>query len=104
MAWAILVFAGVMEAVWATALSDSNNFKKKLPTAIFAVTLPLSLLGLSFAMKDLPTGTSYTVWIAIGTVLTILIAVSRGKETLSTARALILLALVACVVGLKVVS
>lgn len=104
MAWVILVFSGIMEAAWATALGDSENFKRKLPTVIFAITLPLSLFGLSLAMRDLPTGTSYTVWIGIGTVLTIFMAVARGRETLSLMRALILLTLVACVVGLKVVS
>jgi quaternary ammonium compound-resistance protein SugE len=103
-AWVLLVVAGVLEAVWASALGASKNFTKKGPTALFVVALVLSMVGLALAMDDLPVGTAYAVWVGIGAVLTVVIAVVRGQEVLTVARALLLAVLIGCVVGLKVVS
>jgi quaternary ammonium compound-resistance protein SugE len=104
MAWLLLIVAGVLEAVWASALGASGNFTKKGPTALFVVALVLSMVGLALAMNDLPVGTAYAVWVGIGAVLTVVIAVVRGQEVLTVARALLLAVLIGCVVGLKVVS
>ncbi|MGC5168081.1 DMT family transporter [Luteimicrobium sp. DT211] len=104
MDWAILVAAGVMEAAWATALSASRGFRRPVPTAIFLVTIALSMWGLAHAMQTIPVGTAYAVWVGIGAVLTVLLAVVRGEEKLSVAQGLLLAGLVGCVVGLKVVS
>jgi quaternary ammonium compound-resistance protein SugE len=104
MAWLLLIVAGVLEAVWASALGASENFTKKGPTALFVVALVLSMVGLALAMNDLPVGTAYAVWVGIGAVLTVIIAVVRGREVLTVARALLLAVLIGCVVGLKVVS
>ena len=104
MAWLLLIVAGVLEAVWASALGASKNFTKKGPTALFVVALVLSMVGLALAMNDLPVGTAYAVWVGIGAVLTVIIAVVRGQEVLTVARALLLAVLIGCVVGLKVVS
>jgi quaternary ammonium compound-resistance protein SugE len=103
-AWVLLVVAGVLEAVWASALGASKNFTKKGPTALFVVALVLSMVGLALAMDDLPVGTAYAVWVGIGAVLTVVIGVVRGQEVLTVARALLLAVLIGCVVGLKVVS
>jgi len=104
MAWLLLIVAGVLEAVWASALGASRNFTKKGPTVLFVVALVLSMVGLALAMNDLPVGTAYAVWVGIGAVLTVVIAVVRGQEVLTVARALLLAVLIGCVVGLKVVS
>jgi quaternary ammonium compound-resistance protein SugE len=104
MAWLLLIVAGVLEAVWASALGASKNFTKKGPTALFVVALVLSMVGLALAMNDLPVGTAYAVWVGIGAVLTVVVAVVRGQEVLTVARALLLAVLIGCVVGLKVVS
>lgn len=104
MAWVLLIVAGVLEAVWASALGASKNFTKTGPTALFVVALVLSMVGLALAMNDLPVGTAYAVWVGIGAVLTVIIAVVRGQEVLTVARALLLAVLIGCVVGLKVVS
>lgn len=103
-AWIILIVSGMLEAVWATALAASNGFKRLVPSLVFAVSLVLSLVGLSVAMGSLPTGTAYAVWVGIGAVLTAGWAVVSGAERLSLVRALLLLGLIGCVVGLKVVS
>ncbi|WP_209559779.1 multidrug efflux SMR transporter [Frigoribacterium sp. PvP032] len=104
MAWLLLIVAGVLEAVWASALGASRNFTKKGPTVLFVVALVLSMVGLALAMNDLPVGTAYAVWVGIGAVLTVVIAVVRRQEVLTVARALLLAVLIGCVVGLKVVS
>lgn len=55
-------------------------------------------------MTALPAGTAYAVWVGIGAVGTVLLAVARGEERLGAARAVLLLVLVACVGGLKAVA
>jgi len=104
MAWIVLIASGVLESVWASALGASKNFTRPKPTILFAISLVLSMAGLSFAMGEIPTGTAYAVWVGIGAVLTVVIAVVRKQETLTVARAALLVALVGCVIGLKAVS
>lgn len=104
MAWVILIFSGVLEAVWASALAASKVFKKKKPAVLFVVALIASMAGLAWAMTELPTGTAYAVWVGIGATLTVVWAMVTRAERASTARILLLLLLVGCVVGLKVVS
>ena len=104
MTWVILIASGVLESVWASALGASDNFRRPKPTALFAVSLVLSMAGLAFAMTEIPVGTAYAVWVGIGAVLTVVVAVVRGKETLSIDRAALLVVLVGCVIGLKAVS
>jgi quaternary ammonium compound-resistance protein SugE len=104
MAWVLLVAAGVLEAIWASALGASKNFTKRRPTILFAVTLVLSMIGLALAMNEIPVGTAYAVWVGIGAVLTVVIAVVRKQEAMSVARGLILAVLIGSVIGLKVIS
>jgi quaternary ammonium compound-resistance protein SugE len=104
MAWLVLVAAGVLESMWASALGASENFTKRRPTILFVVSLALSMIGLSYAMGEIAVGTAYAVWVGIGAVLTVLIAVVRKQETISVVRGLILALLIGCVIGLKVVS
>ena len=101
MAWIILVVSGVLEAVWATALGKSDGFTRIAPTAVFVVALALSMGGLAVAMRTLPIGTSYAVWVGIGAVLTAGYAIASGSEPVSAAKVLCLLAIVGGVVGLK---
>ncbi|MEZ0163364.1 multidrug efflux SMR transporter [Kineococcus sp. LSe6-4] len=103
MAWLVLVLSGVLEAVWATALGRSEGFTRPWPTAVFAVAVVLSMVGLSWAMRTVPTGTAYAVWVGIGAALTVGYAMATGAEAVSVARVLLILGLVGCVVGLKLV-
>jgi quaternary ammonium compound-resistance protein SugE len=103
LSWAVLVVSGVLEAVWATALGESEGLRRLVPTTVFAVALLASMAGLSMAMRTLPIGTSYTVWVGIGAVLTVGYAVATGAEPVSVAKLLFLAMIVAGVIGLKVV-
>ncbi|WP_404392908.1 DMT family transporter [Humibacillus xanthopallidus] len=104
MFWFVLFLSGALEAVWATALAASDGFRRPRPTILFAISLVLSMAGLAWAMTGLPAGTAYAVWVGIGAVGTVLLAVARGKERLDLARGLLLLLLVGCVAGLKAVA
>ncbi len=104
MSWVVLVLSGMLEAVWATALSRSEGFSRLGPSVLFVVALGLSMLGLGFAMREIPVGTSYTVWVGIGAALTVVYAMATGAEAASAAKVLLLLGLVGCVIGLRVLE
>ncbi len=100
-AWFVLVLSGVLEAVWATALGRTEGFTRLTPTVVFLAGLVGSMLGLAYAMRTLPVGTAYAVWVGIGAALTAGYAMATGEEPLSAVRVLLLLGIVGCVVGLK---
>lgn len=104
MYWFVLVLSGALEAVWATALGASDGLRRRGPLGLFLVSIVASMAGLAYAMRGLPAGTAYAVWVGIGAVGTVLLAVARGQERLGLARGLLLLLLVSCVAGLKVVA
>ncbi|WP_349310892.1 multidrug efflux SMR transporter [Microbacterium sp. MM2322] len=104
MSWIVLIVAGMLEAVWATALGRSEGFTKLWPTVIFGVALVASMGGLAFALREIPTGTGYAVWVGIGASLTVIWAMVTGAESVSLIKILLVLGLVACIVGLKLVS
>lgn len=101
MAWIVLVLSGVLEAVWATALGRSEGFSKLGPSVVFGVALVFSMAGLAYAMRSLPTGTSYAVWVGIGAALTVGFAMLTGAESTTPVKILLILGIVGCVVGLK---
>jgi quaternary ammonium compound-resistance protein SugE len=101
MSWLVLVLSGVLEAVWATALGRSEGLSRPVPTATFFVALVFSMAGLAYAMRSLPVGTSYAIWVGIGAVLTIVWSMATGDETFSVHKALLLAGIVGCVIGLK---
>ena len=101
MAWAVLVLSGVLEAVWATALGRSAGFTRLVPSLVFAVAVALSMVGLAYAMRELPVGTAYAVWVGIGAALTAGYAMWTGAEPVSVVRVLLLAGIVGCVIGLK---
>ena len=101
MYWLVLILSGLLEAVWATALGRSEGFSRLVPTVVFAVALAGSMAGLAYAMRGLPIGTAYAVWVGIGAALTAGWAMWSGQEPVSVVRVLLLAGLVGCVVGLK---
>ena len=104
MAWFVLIVSGMLEAVWASALSASHGFRRWKPTLLFIVSVIVSLAGLSWAMTSLPTETAYAVWVGIGASLTVLWGFVTGQERATVARVLLLVLLIGSVAGLKAVS
>ncbi len=101
MSWIVLVLSGALEAVWATALGRSAGFTRLVPSVVFALGLVASMSGLAYAMRGLPVGTAYAVWVGIGAVLTVAYAAVTGQEPLSALKVVFLLMIVAGIVGLK---
>lgn len=104
MAWFVLVLSGVFEAVWATALGKSEGFSRLVPFLVFCGALAVSMAGLAYAMRELPVGTSYAVWVGVGAVLTVVYAMVTGDEETSVLRVLFLVGIVGSVVGLKLAN
>ncbi|MGB3604607.1 DMT family transporter [Gordonia sp. (in: high G+C Gram-positive bacteria)] len=104
MHWLVLIISGVFEAVWATALGKSEGFSRLGPSIIFAVTVIISMGGLAFAMRELPTGTAYAVWVGIGASGAVAYSMMTGAEAASIAKIVCIIAIVAGVVGLKLAS
>jgi quaternary ammonium compound-resistance protein SugE len=101
MSWIVLALSGVLEAVWATALGRSDGLSRPVPTIVFGVALAASMAGLGYAMRTIPIGTAYAVWVGIGAVLTVAVAVVSGDEPLTMVRAVFVTGIVVSVVGLK---
>ena len=104
MAGVVLVLSGVLEAVWATAMGRSEGFTRLWPTVVFGVALVVSMAGLAYAMRELPVGTAYAVWVGIGASLTVVYAMATGAEPASAMKVLFLVMIIGGVVGLKAVS
>ncbi|WP_397473473.1 quaternary ammonium compound efflux SMR transporter SugE [Pusillimonas sp.] len=68
MAWISLLFAGVLEVVWAFYMKQSHGFTRLWPSIITLVAMVISFALLSFSMRSLPLGTAYTIWTGIGAV------------------------------------
>ena len=102
MAWIILIVSGLLEAVWATALARIEGLSRPAPLLVFAVALTASMAGLAYALRTLPVGTAYAVWVGIGAAGTVGYAMASGAEAFSVVKVLLVLGIVGCVVGLKV--
>ncbi|RWZ64617.1 multidrug efflux SMR transporter [Labedella populi] len=104
MSWVVLILSGVLEAVWATALGKSEGFTKLVPSLVFGGGLVLSMAGLARALRELPVGTAYAVWVGIGAAITVTYAMITGDEPASIVKVVLILGIIACVIGLKLVS
>jgi quaternary ammonium compound-resistance protein SugE len=104
LSWIVLLASGILEAVWATALGKAEGFTKLWPSITFGFALLASMAGLAFAMRDISTGTAYAVWVGVGAALTVLYAMVFGGDGVSLVKVLLILGLVGCVIGLKLVD
>ncbi|MFB9661934.1 DMT family transporter [Glycomyces mayteni] len=101
MAWVVLVLSGILETVWAAALGASAGLSKLRPSLLFFAALAASMAGLAYAMRTIPIGTGYAVWVGIGAVGTAVYGMAVLGEPATVPRMLCLLLIVAGVVGLK---
>jgi quaternary ammonium compound-resistance protein SugE len=104
MAWFILVLAGLFEVGWAIGLKYTEGFTKLWASVgtIAAMVASMGLLGV--AMKSLPVGTSYAVWVGVGAVGTAILGIVLLGEPATTGRLVSLGLIVAGIVGLKLAS
>ena len=86
MSWTILFLAGIFEIFWAVGLKYSDGFTKLFPTIFTIVTMIISFYLLSLALKALPIGTAYAVWVGIGTVGTVIAGIMLFGESMTLIR------------------
>ena len=103
MPWIVLLISAVFEAVWATALGESNGLSEPGPTVVFFAALAVSMAGLGWAAKYIPIGTAYAVWTGVGAALTVIYAMATGTESISVGKIVFISGIIAAVVGLKLV-
>jgi quaternary ammonium compound-resistance protein SugE len=101
MAWALLVFSGLLEAGWALCLKASQGFTRFWPSAAFVVLAIASMAGLMIALKSLPVGPAYAVWVGIGASITAIVGMIAFKDPVNVLTIASIVAIMAGVVGLQ---
>ena len=101
MSWVYLVIAGLLEVVWAIGLKYSEGFTKPIPSVITGVAMVASMWLLAVAIRTLPIGTAYGVWVGIGATGAAILGIVLFKEPVTVWRAVFLLMLIVAIIGLK---
>jgi quaternary ammonium compound-resistance protein SugE len=101
MAWVVLIVAGLFEVAWAIGLKYTDGFSRPWPTVATVAAMVISLGLLGVAMKTLPVGTSYAVWVGVGAVGTAILGIVLLGESANAGRLFSLALIVAGIVGLK---
>jgi len=104
MNWIILIVAGLFEVGWAIGLKYTEGFTRLWPTiwTVAAMVISLGLLGI--AMKGLPVGTAYSIWVGVGAVGTVILGIALLGESASVARMISVALIIAGIIGLKLSS
>ncbi len=101
MNWFVLILAGLFEIGWAIGLKYTEGFTRLWPSVATGLSMIVSVGLLGLAMKSLPMGTAYAIWVGIGAVGTVLIGIILFDEPANTLRMVSLALIVAGIVGLK---
>ncbi|MDP2308958.1 MAG: quaternary ammonium compound efflux SMR transporter SugE [Pseudomonadota bacterium] len=104
MSWILLVVAGLLETGWAVGLKYTEGFSKPVPTVLTIAAMVLSMGLLGLALRDLPVGTAYAVWVGIGAFGTAVLGILLFSEPATPARLFFLVLLAVAIAGLKVTS
>lgn len=99
-AWIVLLASAVLEAVWATALGQSEGFTKLVPSVVFVVAGVVSFIGLERAVRVIPLATGYAVWTGVGGALTVIWALATGVQPFNPLMLLFLAGILVAVAGL----
>ena len=101
MKWIILVVAGLLEVVWAVGLKYTEGFTRTWPSLVTVAAMLASVVLLGIAMKELPVGVAYGIWVGIGAVGAAMLGVVLFGESVSAVKVVSLLLIVAGIAGLK---
>ena len=104
MAWVLLFVAGVLEVGWAIGLKYTEGFTRVWPSVFTIAAMVISVLLLGIAMKTLPVGTSYAVWVGVGAVGTAILGMALFGEPATVGRLASLGCIVVGIVGLKLAN
>jgi quaternary ammonium compound-resistance protein SugE len=100
-AWILLISAGLLEVVWALALKQTDGFTRFWPSVLSVAGAVVSFVLLTIALRSLPVGTAYTVWVGIGAVGVALGGMAVLGESVSPLRLGFLALILVGVIGLK---
>ena len=103
-AWIILVVAGIFEVGWAIGLKYTAGFTRLWPTVGTVLAMVISLWLLGVAMKSLPVGTAYSVWVGVGAAGTVALGIVLLGEPANAARLISVALIIAGIVGLKLAT
>ena len=103
-AWILLIVAGLFETAWAIGLKYADGFTRPWPSLLTVVALAASMVLLALAVRVLPIGTAYAVWVGIGALGAAALGVALFQEPLTLARAGFLLLLLVSIVGLRLTT
>ncbi len=104
MAWVILGIAGLFETGWAIGLKYTEGFTKLWPTIWTILAMIVSLWLLGIAMKSLPVGTAYSIWVGVGAVGTVILGIMLFEEPTNAGRLISIMFIIAGIIGLKLTS
>ena len=104
MAWFYLVIAGLMEIGWAIGLKYTDGFTRPIPSVLTGSAIVLSMAFLALAMRTIPVGTAYAVWVGIGAFGTAVLGIYLFNESRELLRLFFILLLLVSVIGLKLAS
>lgn len=104
MAWLILCVAGLFEVGWAIGLKYTEGFTRLWPTVWTVSAMVVSLWLLGIAMKSLPVGTAYSIWVGVGAVGTVILGIVLLGESVNTLRIVSLLLIITGIIGLKLAT
>lgn len=104
MNWLILVLAGLFEVVWAVGLKYTQGFTRLGPSLLTLAAMAVSFGLLSQALRTLPLGTAYAIWVGIGAVGTAIVGIVLFDEGTSTLKLVSLVLVIAGIIGLKLAS
>ena len=104
MSWTILFLAGIFEIFWAIGLKYTDGFTKLIPTIFTIVAMIISFYLLSLALKALPLGTAYAVWVGIGTIGTVIAGIFLFGESMNFIRVISILFILLGIIGLKITT
>jgi quaternary ammonium compound-resistance protein SugE len=101
MDWIILVLAGLFETGWAIGLKYTDGFTRLWPTLWTGLAMIISLWLLGIALKTLPVGTAYSVWVGVGAVGTVILGIALLEEPANAARLISVALIITGIIGLK---
>ena len=104
MAWVILVLAGLFEVGWAIGLKYTAGFTRLWPTIWTILAMSISLWLLGIAVKSLPVGTAYSIWVGVGAVGTVILGIVLLGEPANAARLISVTLIIAGIIGLKLAT
>ena len=104
MAWTLLLVAGFFEIVWAMLLKFTDGFTNVWPSVGTVVAMGISMVCLSFALREIPMGTAYVVWTGIGAVGTVILGIVFFGEPNNAIRLMCVGLIIAGIAGLKLTS